>query len=129
MICDQDAILCTPDEYWRATVFPDAISLNNQYWKYSGSLEESVPISANFLSSKITKSCLVLSSCIFSMTSGVKSSKISMWVLAAVSLMRTNIYIGGEMIACLYETDVRADGVEYDEDVGTFREVDAHGQI
>lgn len=23
VMCDQEAILCTPDEYWRATVFPN----------------------------------------------------------------------------------------------------------
>ena len=29
MICDQDAILCTPDEYWRATVFPDTFAFKS----------------------------------------------------------------------------------------------------
>lgn len=84
VICDQDAILCRPDEYWRETVLP-IHPVSETLSPYRGKLShlsttQYSPISANFRSSKIMKSSSSLNLCSSLVNSKVKSSRISQWV-------------------------------------------------
>src|SRR6266550_4600104 len=95
-----------PLEYCDATVFPaycQSLSRRDQH--------QLLPMSANFRSSKMTKPCLALRCCSFSIRDPSKSSSISICVLSdrdyqdAYTTCKEKGY-------CLDETDVRAHSVD-----------------